>query len=158
MKSEIDYHLSQQATELVKAKPKECWRNSILAQQHYPTAVYVEGWIVLGGLVIEHGWLELEDKIIDPTLVSRLDTNLEPPRYFSGVRYTLEEALDVLSEREGELPLICRDGHWGRETPPYMLAYCDAWELAFTQSGVEITEGVLHHINQLRDLYTQRIN
>lgn len=157
MNQEIDYQLSQQAAELIQAKSKECWRNAILAQQHYPDAIYVEGCIVWNGLVIEHGWLELENRIVEPTLARRLNMDLEPPQYFAGVRYTVEEALDALGEANGELPLICRDGHWGRETPPYMLAYCDAWDHSIRQSIGERSEGILQDIYRLRDLYTQRM-
>lgn len=158
MNQEIDYQLSQQAAELIQAKSKECWRNAILAQQHYPDAIYVEGCIVWNGLVIEHGWLELENRIVEPTLASRLNMDLEPPQYFAGVRYTVEEALNALGEVNGELPLICRDGHWGRETPSYMLAYCDAWDHSIIQSGNEKTEGILQDIHRLCDVYPQRID
>lgn len=157
MKHEIDYQRSQQAAELIQAKPKECWRNSVLAQQHYPGAAYVEGYIVWSGLVIEHGWLELENRIVEPTLVNRLNTDAEPPQYFAGVRYTAEEALDALGESEGELPLICRDGHWGRQTPHYMLAYCDAWEHFLDQTGIEEGASILQDIHRLRDQYIQRM-
>lgn len=157
MKHEIDYQRSQQAAELIQAKPKECWRNSVLAQQNYPSAAYVEGYIVWDGLVIEHGWLELENRIVEPTLVNRINTDTAPPIYFAGVRYTVDEALDALGESEGELPLICRDGHWGRETPPYMLAYCDAWEHFLSQSGSQESTSILQDIHRLREQYIQRI-
>lgn len=153
MNQELNHQLSQQAAELVKAQPKACWRNAILAQQHYSKANYVEGWVVSRGVVIEHGWLEMEDKVIDPTLISRLNNDAEPPTYFPGVRYTCEEAFDVLAEREGELPLVCRDGHWGRETPPYMLAYCDAWEYTLTRSHVTVEESFIQHLAETRRCY-----
>ena len=61
-------------------------------------AVYVEGYAVIErasgrGLVIEHGWIEHDGRIVDPTLHGERET-----AYFAGLRFTLPERLAVSSE------------------------------------------------------------
>ena len=153
MNREIDIHRSHEAAQRIKAEPRACWRNAILAQQHLPETLYIEGWAVSpDGLVIEHGWLEQDNKVIDPTLISRIEEKEESPTYFSGLRYTAEQTIEAPRETEGYLPLVCRDGYWGRETPSYMIAYCGAWEYTGDSPDVELSESFREHIADTRDL------
>ena len=155
---EVDYQLSVDIAQQVSAQPKHCWHNSILGQQVLPNALYIEGWIVVPeGVVIEHGWLEMESKIVDPTLVPRIHEESEVPRYFSGIYYTVEESFEGLEATDGELPLVYRDGCWGRVTAPYMLAYCDAWEYSFAHCDVDATDEFRQHIQGVRDFHEKRI-
>jgi len=74
----------------------------------YAKADYVEGMAVLGGLPIEHGWVEKEGVIIDPTLPD------DQGEYFPGLRFQgecgLAKALQRFKRRE--LPFFYHYG-WG---------------------------------------------
>lgn len=84
----------------IQAEPKECWKNSILAIMsidELENATYCEGVVTFLGIVIEHGWLELNDEIIDPTWYLIRDEEDDQVRYFQGERYTktdIEVAID----------------------------------------------------------------
>ena len=158
MYREINHQRSQEAAKLVDAQAKACWRNAILAQQHFPEATYIEGWVVIPeGIVLEHGWLELDLEIVDPTFVSRLENDADSPVYFPGLQYTLQEVSDELAERNGELPLVYGDGRWGKETPSYMLASCDAWEYACSLAHVNVDEKFIQQVAEMRELYIKRL-
>ena len=95
----FDYQLS----DLLRSKnplivPKQCFHNSLRILKKYPKHkfLYVEGYAVLSsnGLVIEHGWLENDGKIIDVTLPGEI------ARYFAVDKFTEAEARRAgISER-----------------------------------------------------------
>lgn len=72
----------------VQAEPKECFRNSVLAQYRCKgEALYVEGvLLIMGGVLIEHGWLQVDGHIVDTTLHG------EPAAHYTPIfTYTKEE-------------------------------------------------------------------
>jgi hypothetical protein len=76
---------------LVRSKPKQCYVNAarvVLHSPDYAGADYVEGLAVIGkAMVIEHGWIERDSVIIDPTLPhDDLD-------YFPGLRFKGQRGL-----------------------------------------------------------------
>ncbi len=121
----VNFALSRQLAEQVKAIPKECWRNAYLALTCLPTAKYVEGWaITASGLMVEHGWLEYEGEIVDPTFsLGDSREKLQATAYFPGVRYCLDEAMGLLAKRDGQLPLVWAHGWGGMDCPEYAEAY-----------------------------------
>jgi len=79
----------------------------------------VEGWIVVEAaspVVIEHGWCELDGRIIDPTYTPRVSPLREPLAYHGGLRVATEEASAAL--RQGTLPIT-----WTMHIPAYELAF-----------------------------------
>jgi len=104
----------------------------------YPDAWYVEGW-AWGldfdkdgwGLVFEHGWLEIGEDIIAPTL-----TDGECGKYFAGARYTKREIARMINGGGIEFPTSGRDperskkarGRWEsyKRARDEALAYCAA--------------------------------
>lgn len=120
----IDHDLSERAAAMIGAEVHHCWNNAWRAIQDMPElagAYYVEGWAVTVGISvgrmgipIEHGWIELDGKVIDPT---------EPEGhqvYYAGLRLTREEAERAIleyppnaMEPELDLPLVWRVGGWG---------------------------------------------
>lgn len=96
----LDIKLSEQLAEKIKAKSAECWRNAYNALIESPGAYYVEGW-AFGGIAFEHGWIETDNSIIDPTLYK------DPPRgYFPANRYTLAQLLPLIEKSGNTLPVI----------------------------------------------------
>ena len=86
-----DKEESARARRLMRAKPKQCYVNAarvVLNVPEYAQADYVEGMAVIGGaMVIEHGWVEKDGVIIDPTLPhDDLD-------YFPGLRFEGQRGL-----------------------------------------------------------------
>ncbi len=127
---------------LVEAAPRQCWHNAFkaLAALGDPAAEYVEGWLVIPpGIAIEHGWIELAGRIIDPTLWDRAD--LGAGDYFAGVRYGRATVQDVLRlSRQGlTLPIVWgsgkgarkyRHGFGGLQHAGYRAARDDAYDRA----------------------------
>jgi hypothetical protein len=101
----------------------------------YQEATYVEGIVVEvmegGGFPFEHGWVEKDGEIIDPTLPSHELV------YFPGLRFVgvlgLAEALaipkpDYTSE---DFPIFYRFGWGGADSPVSSQARREAHRLAF---------------------------
>lgn len=79
------------------AEPKQCYLNSFNAANFLGAgAVYVEGWVIKENnpIVIEHGWVEYEGELLDPTPVFN-GVDAVPARYFVGVRYPQEELHEI---------------------------------------------------------------
>jgi hypothetical protein len=103
----------QYLAKTVRGEVRQCWRNALtsaaLPGWSRPGAVYVEGWLVIEpGIVIEHGWVETAEEIIDPTLWA--DETLTAGSYFAGVTYDRATIEDILrqSRRGLDLPIV-----WG---------------------------------------------
>ena len=116
---------SQRVGKLVRAKSKRCYYNAfhvIMEVPEYANADYVEGMAVMGGLVIEHGWVEKEGVIVDPTLPEREAV------YFAGLRFRggrgLAEALRIPKpdRSRDDLPIFSRFGWGGVDSPEFRAA------------------------------------
>ena len=121
---------------LVRAKPQQCYYNAfrvIMEVPEYAEADYVEGMISSGGLLIEHGWIEKDEAIIDPTLP------LGDQVYFSGLRFIgrmgLAKAIKIPKPRHTreDFPIFYRFG-WGGIDSPEFRAACVA---AYRHAGME---------------------
>lgn len=116
----------------VKAIPKMCYRNASRIVQHVPgyeDAAYVEGIAVLdSGMLIEHGWVEFQGQIIDPTLPE------VEIAYFPGLRFEgqrgLAEAQRMPKHFKGDpdVPIFYRFGWGGGDSKDFCQAWNDAWE------------------------------
>ena len=138
----VDRELSQRLAQAIDAEAQACWRNAFLCLAHLDgAAVYVEGWAVMRGTPCEHGWLEFDGHIVDPTL-AYLDG--PPVVYFPGLRFTAEEARRTIETRSdtcqpGDLPLAWRWGWGGEDAPEYVAAFDAA--LAYTQQARQVAQG-----------------
>jgi hypothetical protein len=123
----LNLALSKRAAKTIKAIPKACWQNAYRSLMELPElsrGYYIEGWMVDVNLPIpiEHGWVELDGQIIDPTPVMWKATHA----YFSGLRFTKEEVLQTVRDAT-ELPIASRYGVEGIKNPTYR----NAWKKAF---------------------------
>ena len=122
---------SARTRRLVRSKPKQCYVNAarvVLHVPEYADADYVEGLAVIGGaLVIEHGWVERDGVIIDPTLPN------DDLLYFPGLRFNgqrgLAEAMQIPKpERTKEdFPIFHRFGWGGVDSPEFRGALAAAY-------------------------------
>jgi hypothetical protein len=80
-----DYAESKRVCRAIRAGRRRCWlnaRKAIERLEEYAQARYVEGWAVTErGALVEHGWIVLDGKIIDPTLPENVAT------YFPGLEF-----------------------------------------------------------------------
>lgn len=113
----------------VKAKPKQCYINAVRVIWNVPgykRATYVEGIAVVDGVCIEHGWVERDGQVFDPTLPQ------EGMAYLPALRFEGEPGIAEamrLSKPIGaeDLPFFHRYGRGGKACPEF----CRAWEQAF---------------------------
>ena len=120
----LDISESDRIARHVRARFRRCWTNAACSVRLLgPTGIYVEGWVVVNRhhpIVIEHGWCEIDGKIIDPTYTPYV-SNLEPPiEYFPGLRFSAHEAEASLDR--GRLPIA-----WSRTDAEYNRAFDRAW-------------------------------
>lgn len=129
----------------IRAKPQQCWYNAFKTLFYCPEfekANYVEG-IVVDGVAIEHGWIEADGEIVDPTLP---DDDLI---YFPGLRF---EGMRKLSEAMNlpkpdwceEVPIFYRFGWGGRESPEYQSAWKAAMQFVNQQIQLRASSQDLH--------------
>jgi hypothetical protein len=120
----FDLEASTDIARHVRAKFRRCWTNAacsvaLLGEE----GRYVEGWIVVNRghpVVIEHGWCEVDGRVIDPTYTPYV-SQLEPPiAHIAGMYFSATEAAEAL--QRGTLPIA-----WMRATSIYDLAFNKAW-------------------------------
>ncbi|MEY3404125.1 MAG: hypothetical protein RLZZ86_3747, partial [Cyanobacteriota bacterium] len=71
MNKVLDETLSNQVAKTIKSKAKKPFDNAYKAVLVTEGAKYVQGFLVFAGKPykpVEHGWIEVNDVIIDPTL------------------------------------------------------------------------------------------
>jgi hypothetical protein len=140
LKARKDHRLSKLfARRYRKAlRPRQCWSNArhvLRDPDLVGCALYVEGWCCDRdpvGHVFPHGWLEMDGKVLDPTLPEDNDGL----RYFAGLRFTAGEVkARVWRRREplGGLPLGWSDP--GAELKAYRHAFEEACAHADRESG-----------------------
>lgn len=126
-----DKNESARVKRLVRSRRKHCYHNAfrvIFEIPEYANAEYVEGLAVIAGkLVIEHGWLEKDGVIVDPTLPhDDLD-------YFPGLRFQgqqrLAQGMKIPKPRmtKEDFPIFYRFGWGGVDSPDFRGALIAAY-------------------------------
>lgn len=121
-----DIESSKRWSRRVGAKPKACWRNAVRTTLRGPDSFsYVEGFVRLprfNNIVVEHGWVQDGDKIIDPTLPDDADAV-----YFPGVSYTKAEVQKLSDQHEAPFVWGGKNGFGGYGHAGYKAAFDNAW-------------------------------
>jgi hypothetical protein len=127
---------SKRVGKRVQSKGNQCYRNAfqvVSCVLGYANAEYVEGIVVdESGMALEHGWVEKDGMIVDPTMPK------EELTYFPGLRFKglagLAEALRIPKlEGTDDLPIFSRYGLGGIESPEFR----SAWIAACRFNGCE---------------------
>jgi hypothetical protein len=133
---------SKRVGKLVRAGNKQCYYNAfhvVMNIPEYAYADYVEGMAVLNGLPIEHGWVEKEGGVIDPTWPERKAV------YFPGLRFhgcrELAEALRIPKpEYIEDFPIFHRFGWGGIGSPDFRAACIAAYRHAGMAAAARVYE------------------
>jgi hypothetical protein len=126
----------------VMAKMKQCFINAVRVIWYvhgYNRATYVEGIAVVDGMCIEHGWVEWDGEILDPTLPR------EHMVYFPGLRFEGEPGIAKAMRRPKpkgaeDLPFFYRFGWGGRDSPEF----CQTWKQALDYANSLVVQGDSH--------------
>ena len=130
--TEVDQALSDKTRRHIGARAKACYYNAYTALGEMPelaSGLYVEGCAICDrDNVIEHGWIELDGRIVDPTLYDQGNVS-----YFAGLRFTQQQAWDAIctipkTTFTEDLPIFYRFGWGGCDSPEMMRAFAAAWE------------------------------
>ena len=111
-------------------KQRQCYYNAFSAIQYVPEyadAVNVEGIAVFPeGLQIEHGWIECNGEIIDPTLPS------EKLLYYPGLRCEGQRGISkiMVATKSDGVPFFYSFGWGGRDLPGFQEARRQAFAYA----------------------------
>jgi hypothetical protein len=120
---------SRRVGRAIRAIQKQCWfnaRRAILRLGEYADAGYVEGWAVVNGLPMEHGWIVRDGVVIDPTLPDAVVV------YFPGLEFQGRDGIhEFLASKLGrgckKSPFFYAFGWGGCQSPSFSQAQADAW-------------------------------
>jgi hypothetical protein len=143
---DLDMLTSLLASTAIDANPHSCFENALklfLEPDIGPLwrhARFVEGWYVIDEqdevIVNEHGWLELDGRIIDPTVVILLPPET-PVYYFAGVTRSWEEIQLLTHKKQVWFPYVRNVGTYGTDGlghPHYKAAHDAARQKSHTLS------------------------
>jgi len=117
---------SARVAQEIWAVPQHCYDNASRVIEDVPgyeSADYVEGYAIYKSHSIEHGWVEKNGVIVDPTLPRDVLT------YIPGLRFTgrtgLEEAKQIPKPKHTskDFPIFYRFGWAGQEHPEMKAAW-----------------------------------
>ena len=102
----LDYDLSMKVAKQIGAKLGQCYKNAFNTLPLVnPGALYVQGLATshkLSFIPLDHGWVEVNGKIVDPTWVDMIDV-----QYWPIQKWTWDEVLTQLeNQKQMSLPLI----------------------------------------------------
>jgi hypothetical protein len=106
MDKPLDVEQSQAVAKQVKTKGKASFDNAYKAALVTEDATYVQGFLVYEGALfkpIEHGWLELSDRLVDPTF-PHLNRKAEQLFYFPAQRLTVKQLKKAIEEAQEDYP------------------------------------------------------
>lgn len=102
----LDETLSIEIAKRIKSKANDCFDNAYKAALLTEGAMYVQGFLTFAGepySPIEYSWIELDDRIVDPTLV-HLNKNAQELYYFPAQRLTVEQLQATVEEAKEDYP------------------------------------------------------
>lgn len=144
MKKNVELSLQLSRDKRIGVKPKQCWYNSFKSlfycEEYQYEAIYVEGILVdLSGFCTEHGWLEIDGQIVDPTLPENDGI------YFPGLRFRgmpkLSRAMQNTKDHQPDgVPIFHSYGWAGKDSPEFRGAHEAA--MAFVEARVARSVGL----------------
>lgn len=150
MTQRFDAELSQQVVQLIESLAQDRWRKAWCALQWMPELAageYVEGYVITADnhIVFEHGWVELDGRIIDPSFPAG------HLAYFPGLRFDRAGAHQAVAD-DLDLPVM-----WRCDAGQYaacMLAHVGAWDYIIARWPERADQTLIEHINKMRAIYS----
>ena len=102
----LDETLSIEIAKRIKSKANDCFDNAYKAALLTEGAMYVQGFLTFAGepySPIEYSWIELDDRLVDPTLL-HLNKNAQELYYFPAQRLTVEQLQATVEEAKEDYP------------------------------------------------------
>lgn len=102
----LDEALSKEIAQSIKSKAKTSFDNAYKAALATEGATYVQGFLAFAGKPykpIEHAWIELGDRIIDPTL-PHLKQDPQGLLYFPAQRISVKKLKAIIEESKEDYP------------------------------------------------------
>jgi len=106
MNKPLDETLSTEIAKSLKSKATDCFDNAYRAALLTEDSIYVQGFLAIVGVPyvpIEYSWIELEDRIADPTF-PHLNRNSQDLYYFPAQRLTVEQLKAAVEEAKEDYP------------------------------------------------------
>jgi hypothetical protein len=102
----LDEALSREIAQRIKSKAKTPFDNAYKAALKTEGATYVQGFLAFAGKPykpIEHAWVELSDRILDPTL-PYLKQDPQELLYFPAQRISVKKLKAIIEESKEDYP------------------------------------------------------
>lgn len=106
MSKSLDVTLSTQLADRIGSKANKCFDNAYQTALLDDRYLYVQGFLVVGVepySIMEYGWIELDDQIIDPTFVS-LSKDAEYLYYFPAQSLKVKQLKAIIDESKEDYP------------------------------------------------------
>ncbi|MCT7951292.1 hypothetical protein NG798_15940 [Ancylothrix sp. C2] len=106
MSKQLDEALSREIGKRIKSNSKSCFDNAYKAALATEGAIYVQGFLAVPGAPykpIEYSWIELDDKIIDPTFY-HLGKSIQELHYFPAHYLNVKELNAIIEESKEDYP------------------------------------------------------
>ncbi len=103
----LDEIVSVEISNVINSKATKCFDNAYQAALAMEGAIYVQGFLVSSEFpdkAIEYSWIELGDRIIDPTF-PHLGLNAEKLYYFPAQSLSLKKITAIIEESKEDYPL-----------------------------------------------------
>ena len=152
MSKPLEENLSREIAQQIKSKAKNSFDNAYQAVLLHNNAMYVQGFLAFAGkpyIPIEHGWIELGDRIVDPTL-PHLNKDAQEFFYFPAQRLSAAQMKAAVEEAKEDYPEDEPLPIYGPAPYEYygdvMLGGAD-YAAAFQQAEAKCKELLLSHKN-----------
>ncbi len=106
MNKPLDAEQSIEVATRIKSQAKSSFQNAAKAIAAVEGAVYVQGFITFVGSPykpVEHSWLELGDRLIDPTF-PHLNRKPEQIHYYPAQKFTAKQLKKAIEEAQEDYP------------------------------------------------------
>jgi hypothetical protein len=103
----LDEIVSVEISNVINSKATKCFDNAYQAALAMEGAIYVQGFLVSSEFpdkAIEYSWIELGDRIIDPTF-PHLGLTAEKLYYFPAQSLSIKEITAIIEESKEDYPL-----------------------------------------------------
>lgn len=102
----LDVNFSYEVANQINGRTRNCFDNAYKAALLVTGAIYIQGFLVWTGepyAPVEYSWIELDDRLIDPTL-PQLNKNAQELYYFPAQRLTVHQLKAAIEEAQEDYP------------------------------------------------------